>query len=79
MGFADINALIKFRDQNPGQPIKAVFMVYNCPPFAIISRQSRGVAVPKDLEGKKLGAPVADATFRPGKSSRTSTVSTLRR
>lgn len=65
MGFADINALIRFRDQNPGQPVKAVFMVYNCPPFAVITRRSRGVAVPKDLEGKKLGAPVADATFSP--------------
>ena len=63
MGFADINSLIKFRDQNPSAPIKAVFMVYNRPPFAIVTRKSRGVAVPKDLEGKKLGAPAADAAF----------------
>src|SRR5262245_31682268 len=28
MGFADINALIRYRDQNPSAPIKAVFMVY---------------------------------------------------
>jgi NitT/TauT family transport system substrate-binding protein len=38
-------------------------MVYNKPPFAIISRKSRGIAVPKDLEGKKLGAPAADSAF----------------
>jgi NitT/TauT family transport system substrate-binding protein len=63
MGFGDINALIKFRDQNPGVPIKAVFMVYNRPPFSIVTRKSRGVAFPKDLEGKKLGAPVADGAF----------------
>lgn len=63
MGFADINALIRFRDQNPEQPVKGVFMVYNRPPFAVITRRSRGVAVPKDLEGKKLGAPTVDATF----------------
>ncbi|HZP77916.1 MAG TPA: ABC transporter substrate-binding protein [Pseudolabrys sp.] len=63
MGFGDINALIKFRDANPGTPIVAVFMVYNRPPFAIISRKSRGVTKPKDLEGKKLGAPAADAAF----------------
>ena len=63
MGFGDINSLIKFRDQNPGTPIKAVFMVYNRPPFAVISRKSRGVAVPKDLEGKKLGAPATDGAF----------------
>ena len=44
MGFGDINALIKFRDANPGTPVKAVFMVYNKPPFAIIGRKSRGIA-----------------------------------
>ncbi len=38
-------------------------MVYNRPPFAIITRKSRGVAKPKDLEGKKLGAPAADTAF----------------
>lgn len=63
MGFCDINSLIKFRDQNPNVPIKAVFMVYNRPPFSIVTRKSRGVTVPKDLEGKKLGAPAADGAF----------------
>ncbi len=59
MGFGDINSLIKFRDANPATPIKAVFMVYNKPAFSIVGRKSRGVAKPKDLEGKKLGAPAA--------------------
>lgn len=63
MGFGDINSLIKFRDQNPRVPIKAVFMVYNRPPFSIVTRKSRGVALPKDLEGKKLGAALADGAF----------------
>ena len=45
MGFGDINSLIKFRDANPGTPIKAVFMVYNKPPFSIVGRKSRGVVV----------------------------------
>jgi NitT/TauT family transport system substrate-binding protein len=63
MGFADINALMKYRDENPGAPVRAVFMVYNKPPFAIIGRKSRGVVKPKDLEGHKLGAPSADAAY----------------
>jgi NitT/TauT family transport system substrate-binding protein len=63
MGFADINALIKFRDVNPKTPLKAVFMVYNRPPFAVIGRRSRGISSPKDLEGKRLGAPTADVAF----------------
>ena len=63
MGIADINTLIKRRDTNPGTPVKAVFMVYNRPPFAVIGRKSRGINTPKDLEGKKLGAPTQDAAF----------------
>ena len=63
IGFADINALIRYRDQNPTAPVKAVFMVYNRPPFAIVARKSRGITEPKNLEGKKLGAPPAGTTF----------------
>src|SRR5262245_2131877 len=57
LGFADINALIKYRDQHPSAPIKAVYMVYNKPPYAIVARKSRGITEPRQLEGKKLGAP----------------------
>jgi NitT/TauT family transport system substrate-binding protein len=63
MGFGDINSLIKFRDSNPRTPVKAVFMLYNRPPFAIIGRKSRGIGKPKDLEGKTLGAPTSDGAY----------------
>lgn len=63
VGFADINSLIKFLDQNPGAPVTAVMMVYDKPPFAIIGRKSLGVEVPKDLEGKVLGAPPPDGAW----------------
>jgi NitT/TauT family transport system substrate-binding protein len=63
LGFGDINQLIKFRDQNPSVPIKAIFMVYNRPAYSIIGRKSRGVTKPKDLEGKKLGAPAPDGSY----------------
>jgi NitT/TauT family transport system substrate-binding protein len=63
MGFADMNSLIKFRDANPNNAIKPVFMVYNKPAFAIVGRKSRGVQKPKDLEGKKLGAPAPDGAY----------------
>jgi NitT/TauT family transport system substrate-binding protein len=61
-GFVDINALIRHRDQNPASAVKAIFMVYNRPPFAIVARKSRGVTEPKHLEGKKLGAPSTGST-----------------
>ena len=63
MGFGDINSLIKFRDANPTVPVKAVFMVYNKPPFAIVGRKSRVITDPKSLEGKKLGAPAPDGAY----------------
>ncbi len=63
IGFGDINSLIKFRDANPNVPVKAIFMVYNKPSFSIVSRKSRGVLKPKDLEGKKLGAPAPDGAY----------------
>ena len=63
MGVADLNVLIKFRDANPTMPIKALFVVFDKPPYAIIGRKSRGIAAPRNLEGKKLGAPAAGDAF----------------
>lgn len=63
IGFADINSLIKFLDQNPGAPVTAVMMIYDKPPFAIVGRKSLGVEMPKDLEGRTLGAPPPDGAW----------------
>jgi len=62
-GFADINSLIKFRDQNPDKPVTAVLMFYDVPPFAIVTLAKTGIAKPKDLEGRVLGAPAPDGAF----------------
>jgi len=63
IGFADINSLMRFLDQNPGAPVTAVMMVYDKPPFAVVGRQSLGVTTPADLEGKILGAPPPDGAW----------------
>jgi len=64
MGFGDINALVKFLDEQPDAKVTAVFIGYDRPPFAVIGRKSQGVTEdPKSLEGKKLGAPPPDAAF----------------
>ncbi len=64
MGFGDVNSLIRFRDENPSVDVKAVMMVYDRPPFSIVGRKSRGITTDvKSLEGKKFGAPIADAAF----------------
>jgi NitT/TauT family transport system substrate-binding protein len=64
LGFGDVNSLIRFRDENPTIDLKAVMMVYDRPPFSIVGRKSRGVTADvKSLEGKKFGAPAADAAY----------------
>lgn len=63
LGFFDINSLVKFLDQNPGKAVKAVLMVYDRPPFAIVTTAKTGITKPKDLEGRKLGAPAPDGAF----------------
>jgi NitT/TauT family transport system substrate-binding protein len=64
MGIGDVNSLIRFRDENPEDDVKAVMVIYDRPPFAIIGRKSRGIT--KDLaslHGKRFGAPAGDAAF----------------
>lgn len=62
-GSADINSLIRYRDQNPDSTLKGVYVVYNTPPFAIVGRHSQGVIGPGDLHGHVLGAPAKDGAF----------------
>lgn len=63
IGFADLAALMEFHANNPTAPNKpvAVMMVYNNTPAAVLSLKKTGIRAPKDLAGKKLGAPVFDA------------------
>ncbi|MGA1296554.1 MAG: ABC transporter substrate-binding protein [Burkholderiaceae bacterium] len=63
MGFADINSLIKYRDNPANSPIKAVMMGYDTPAFAIITLKKTGISKPKDLEGRILGAPAPDGAY----------------
>jgi NitT/TauT family transport system substrate-binding protein len=63
VGFADINSLMRFLDQNPEAPVTAVMMVYDKPPFAIVGRKSLGIEDPADLMGKVLGAPPPDGAW----------------
>jgi NitT/TauT family transport system substrate-binding protein len=57
----DINALARYRDKSDAAPIKAVFVLFNKAPYAIIARKSRGINALSDIEGKTLG--VADGDY----------------
>ena len=55
----DLNALIRFRS-NSSTPLKAVFVLFNKAPYAIVARKSRGIHVLSDIEGKMLGIAPGD-------------------
>jgi len=59
----DINALIRFRSQ-ASSPVKAVFVLFNKSPYAIIARKSRGIRALSDIEGKTLGVAETDLSIR---------------
>jgi len=58
----DLNALIRFRDQHPS-PVKAVFILFNKAPYAIVARKSRGIHALSDIEGKTLGVAEGDLSL----------------
>ena len=64
LAVADINELIRFRDEPGKPPVKAVFVLFNQAPYAIIARKSRGIHVFSDMEGKTLGVAEADLSIR---------------
>jgi NitT/TauT family transport system substrate-binding protein len=59
----DINALIRFRDRSDAPPVKAVFVLFNKSPYAIIARKSRGLRALSDIEGKSLGVAEGDLSI----------------
>ncbi|MCA6124443.1 ABC transporter substrate-binding protein [Bradyrhizobium sp. WSM 1704] len=60
----DINALIRFRDKPGSAPVKAVFVLFNQAPYAIVARKSRGIKALSDMPGKSLGVAEGDLSIR---------------
>ncbi|WP_246786851.1 ABC transporter substrate-binding protein [Bradyrhizobium sp. USDA 3458] len=60
----DINSLIRFRDEPGAAPVKAVFVLFNQAPYAIIARKSRGIRTLTDMQGKSLGVAEGDLSIR---------------
>lgn len=60
LALVDINVLIRFRDKPGAAPVKAVFVLFNKAPYAIIARKNRGVRALSDIEGKTLGVAEGD-------------------
>jgi NitT/TauT family transport system substrate-binding protein len=60
----DINTLIRARDRHGTAPVKAIFVLFNRAPYAIIARRSRGIRSLSDIEGKNLGVAEGDLSIR---------------
>lgn len=64
LALADINELIRFRDKPGSAPVKAVFVLFNRAPYAIVARKSRGIHTLSELEGKTLGVVDGELSLR---------------
>jgi NitT/TauT family transport system substrate-binding protein len=59
----DINELVRFRGKPEAAPVKAVFVLFNKSPYAIVARKSRGIRALSDIAGKTLGVADHDLSF----------------
>ncbi|WP_407185859.1 ABC transporter substrate-binding protein [Bradyrhizobium centrosematis] len=64
LALVDINELIRFRDKEDAAPVKAVFVLFDRAPYAIIARRSRGIHALPDLDGKTVGVADGDLSTR---------------
>jgi NitT/TauT family transport system substrate-binding protein len=64
LALADINALIRFRDQPDAPQVKAVFVLFDKAAYAFIARKSRGINTLADIEGKTVGVTDGDPSIR---------------
>ena len=62
----DINSLVRYRDKDKADAphVKAVFVLFNKAPYAIVARKSRGISALSDLPGKTLGVAEGDLSAR---------------
>ncbi|MCP3411983.1 ABC transporter substrate-binding protein [Bradyrhizobium sp. CCGB01] len=64
LALVDINELMRFRDKDDAAQIKAVFVLFNRAPYAIVARRSRGIHLLPDLDGKTVGVADGDLSMR---------------
>lgn len=61
MGLADTMTMVRFNAANPDRKLISVCVVQDSSATGVVALKARGINAPKDLEGKKIYAPVADA------------------
>jgi len=56
-GFGDMNAAIQLAGSKPGEQPVMVYMMYNRPPFVLITKSSSPIKTLKDVVGHTMGTP----------------------
>jgi len=56
-GFGDMNAIIQLAGAKPGEQPVMVYMIYNKPPFALITKATSPIKTLKDVVGHTMGTP----------------------
>jgi NitT/TauT family transport system substrate-binding protein len=64
MGIGDVATLVEFASRHPDPAPKAVFVVLNRSPSAVISAKAANITKPTDLHGKTVAGGAADAPSR---------------
>ena len=63
-GFGDVNAIIQNSSTRPQDAPVMVYMMWNQPPFSIVTKNSSGIKSIKDFEGRTLGGAQGTPTTR---------------
>ncbi|MCW0233029.1 MAG: ABC transporter substrate-binding protein [Ferrovibrio sp.] len=63
-GFGDVNAIIQNASTRPQDAPVMVYMLWNQPPFTIVTKANSGINSIKDLEGRTLGGAQGTPTTR---------------
>ncbi|MGM4921104.1 ABC transporter substrate-binding protein [Tardiphaga sp. 813_E8_N1_3] len=63
-GFGDVNAIIQNSSTRPADAPVMVYMMWNQPPFSIVTKNTSGIKTIKDFEGRTLGGAQGTPTTR---------------
>ena len=62
LGFTDISTAVKLNAENPDKRLVSIYQVFDRTAAALITLKGRGIENPKDVAGKKLGAPEGEGS-----------------
>jgi NitT/TauT family transport system substrate-binding protein len=60
IAYSDVGTIVKWNAENPGRELMMFYVAEDGFPLVAVSLRNKGITRPKDLEGRKLGAPSFD-------------------